>query len=141
MTLLLASCHDFTFCLALLNFHGVYVCEAPNRRSRKVGEQVGFINLSSGLCVEIAMEQQIEDAACLSSAVKATLCLGSETHSIEGCKGILSEQLVFLKGESMNILKEYITKHNVPNDVPDEISSEEDDDGEDPAVKSKKVRV
>lgn len=88
--------------------------------------------------------EQIKDEACLSPAVKATLCLGSETHSIEGCKGILSEQLVFVKGESMNILKEFITKHNVPNDVPDEILSEEEDDGDDgegPAVKSKKVRV
>ncbi|KAI3742811.1 hypothetical protein L1987_60507 [Smallanthus sonchifolius] len=80
----------------------------------------------------------MEDEPRLSLAVKATLCLGSETHSIKACKGILSEQLVFVKGESMNILKEFITKHNVPNDVPDEISSEDDDDGEGPAVVSKK---
>ncbi|KAI3676578.1 hypothetical protein L1987_86189 [Smallanthus sonchifolius] len=84
----------------------------------------------------------MEDEPCLSPVVKATLCLGSETHSIEACKGTLSEQLVFVKGESMNILKEFITKHNVPNDVPDEISSEDDDDddGEGPAVVSKKSR-
>ncbi|KAF5782516.1 hypothetical protein HanXRQr2_Chr11g0496771 [Helianthus annuus] len=75
-------------------------------------------------------------------AVKATLCLGSETHSIEACKGILSEQLVFVKGESMNILKEFITTHNVPIDVPDEVTSEDDDgDDEAPTVKSKKVRT
>ncbi|KAM0064577.1 hypothetical protein Hdeb2414_s0003g00104591 [Helianthus debilis subsp. tardiflorus] len=75
-------------------------------------------------------------------AVKATLCLGSETHSIEACKGILSEQLVFVKGESMNILKEFITTHNVPIDVPDEVTSEDDDgDDEAPTVKPKKVRT
>ncbi|KAB1223454.1 hypothetical protein CJ030_MR2G012451 [Morella rubra] len=61
--------------------------------------------------------------------VRATLCLGSETYSVNAKKGSLSEQLVSMKEESMGILKEYITKHNVPNDVPDElveISSEDD---------------
>ena len=49
-----------------------------------------------------------------------------------------------MKEESMSVLKDFITKHNVPNDVPDEtddISSEEDD--ETPlkvTVKSKKQR-
>ncbi|KAK8565539.1 hypothetical protein V6N12_059097 [Hibiscus sabdariffa] len=35
--------------------------------------------------------------------------------------------------ESMGILKEFITKHNVPNDVPDELleGSSDDDDEED----------
>ena len=50
---------------------------------------------------------------------------------------------IFVKGESMGMLKEYITKHNVPNDVPDdaEILSEDDDgETEKPAVKSKKIR-
>ncbi|KAJ0871192.1 hypothetical protein HanRHA438_Chr11g0509361 [Helianthus annuus] len=89
----------------------------------------------TGLFREIRMEMQMP-------AVKATLCLGSETHSIEACKGILSEQLVFVKGESMNILKEFITTHNVPIDVPDEVTSEDDDgDDEAPTVKSKKVRT
>ncbi|KAL8259160.1 hypothetical protein R6Q59_027113 [Mikania micrantha] len=92
------------------------------------------------------METQIQDEPILSPAVKATLCLGSETHKIEACKGILSDQLVYIKGESMNILKEFITNHNVPIDVPDEISSEDDDgdgdgNGEGPAVKSKKIRT
>ncbi|KAG7951676.1 hypothetical protein I3843_12G019600 [Carya illinoinensis] len=47
--------------------------------------------------------------------VRATLRLGN-----------LSEQLISMK---VSILKEFITKHNVPNDVPDELvesSSEED---------------
>ncbi|KAI3682783.1 hypothetical protein L1987_83026 [Smallanthus sonchifolius] len=89
------------------------------------------------------MEMQIQDEQFLSPAVKATFCLGSETHTIEACKGILLDQLVFVKGESMSILKEFITKHNVPNDVPDEVSSEDDDDddGEGPTVKSKKIRT
>ncbi|KAK1428128.1 hypothetical protein QVD17_16956 [Tagetes erecta] len=99
----------------------------------------------AGFCGEITMEMQIQDEhePAFSSAVKATFGLGSETHTIEACKGILSDQLVFVKGESMNILKEFITKHNVPNDVPDEILSEDDsnDDGEAPAVKSKKLRT
>ncbi|XP_071721413.1 uncharacterized protein [Rutidosis leptorrhynchoides] len=85
------------------------------------------------------MEMQIKDGTSLSPVVKATIRLGSEAHTIEGCNGILSEQLIFLKVESMSILKEYITKHNVPNDVPDEISSE--DEGEIPVVKSKKTRI
>ncbi|KAI7747107.1 hypothetical protein M8C21_006795 [Ambrosia artemisiifolia] len=89
------------------------------------------------------MEIQMQDEAFSSPAVKATLYLGSETHTVEACKGILSDQLVFVKGESMSILKEFITKHNVPNDVPDEILSEgdADDDDEGPIVKSKKIRT
>ncbi|KAJ9543193.1 hypothetical protein OSB04_022900 [Centaurea solstitialis] len=85
------------------------------------------------------MDMQIEDGGDI--VVKARFNLGSEKHFLEGCKGIVSEQLVFVKGESMSILKEFITKHNVPNDVPDpdEISSE-DDEGERPPVKSKKIR-
>nr|XP_043610752.1 uncharacterized protein LOC122582428 isoform X2 [Erigeron canadensis] len=85
------------------------------------------------------MEAQIQDEHSSSPAVKATLRLGSETHSIEARKGILSERLAFVKGESMSILKEFITKHNVPNDVPDEMLSEDDDDSEGITVKPKKV--
>lgn len=85
------------------------------------------------------MEMQIEERGALALVVKARLNLGSEEHCVEGCKGgIVSEQLVYVKEESMCILKEFITKHNVPTDVPDEISSE--DDGEKPPVKSKKIR-
>ncbi|KAI3526878.1 hypothetical protein L1887_06144 [Cichorium endivia] len=75
--------------------------------------------------------------------VKARICLGSETYSVEGCKGgMVSEQVVSVKGECMSILKEFITKHNVPNDVPDpdEIISSEDDESPTPVVKSKKIR-
>lgn len=91
---------------------------------------------------EITMDMQIQ----VEPAVKATLRLGSQTHTIEASKGgILSEQLVFVKGESMSLLKDFITKNNVPIDVPDadEISSEDDvnDDGVGLTVKSKKIRT
>lgn len=60
----------------------------------------------------------------------------------QACKGILSEQLISMKEQSMTILKDYITKHNVPNEVPDEpeeFSSEDDGEiPEQPPVKSKK---
>nr|GFA47876.1 hypothetical protein [Tanacetum cinerariifolium] len=71
----------------------------------------------------------IENQHDPSRVVKVTLCLGSEKHAIEYQDGIILDQLVFVKGDSMGILKEYITKHNVPNDVPDdaEILSEDDD--------------
>ncbi|CAK9175558.1 unnamed protein product [Ilex paraguariensis] len=88
------------------------------------------------------MEAQLQDEISPNPRVRATLHLGSETYSVHVKKGILSEQLVSMKEESMSILKEFITKHNVPNDdpdEPDEISSE--DDGEIPeksSVKSKK---
>ncbi|PWA55852.1 hypothetical protein CTI12_AA423330 [Artemisia annua] len=89
------------------------------------------------------MDVQIENQQHPSPVVKVTFCLGSEKHAIEYWEGIISDQLVFVKGESMGILKEYITKHNVPNDVPDdaEILSEDDDgETEKPIVKSKKIR-
>nr|GMC97474.1 uncharacterized protein LOC107839426 isoform X1 [Ipomoea batatas] len=90
------------------------------------------------------MDAQMQDTFC--PQVKATLHLGSETYSVEVNKGIVSEQLVSMKEQSMSILKDYITKHNVPNDVPDdpeEISSEDEDEDEGeatekPPVKSKK---
>ncbi|KAG6721477.1 hypothetical protein I3842_03G113600 [Carya illinoinensis] len=52
-----------------------------------------------------------------------------QTYSANASKGNLSEQLISMKEKSMSILKEFITKHNFPNDVPDELvesSSEED---------------
>ncbi|CAL0318719.1 unnamed protein product [Lupinus luteus] len=78
--------------------------------------------------------------------VKATLRLYAESYSVEANRGsLLSEQLVSLKEQSMAILKEFITKHNVPQDVPDELleaSSEEDDViHEKPQVKSKKTKL
>ncbi|GLU17151.1 hypothetical protein SLE2022_335450 [Rubroshorea leprosula] len=55
--------------------------------------------------------------------VKATLRLGSETYSVTAVNGeSLSGQLVSMKEESMTILKEFITKHNVPTDVPDDLA-------------------
>ncbi|KAJ0434009.1 hypothetical protein HanRHA438_Chr17g0817461 [Helianthus annuus] len=84
------------------------------------------------------MDMQMQDEPILSPSVKATFSLGSETHTFKAWKGILSDQLVYIKGESVSVLKEFITKHNVLNDVPDEILSEgdADDDDEAPIVKS-----
>ncbi|CAI9102636.1 OLC1v1000935C1 [Oldenlandia corymbosa var. corymbosa] len=79
------------------------------------------------------------NATSLPPLVKATFQLGSESYSVMANKGDLSEQLVSMKEQSMSVLKEYLTKHNVPTDVPDEpdeVSSE--DDAEIPPVKSKK---
>ncbi|KAG9148238.1 hypothetical protein Leryth_027318 [Lithospermum erythrorhizon] len=62
--------------------------------------------------------------------VRATLHLGSETYNVQADKGVLSEQVASMKEQSMSILKEFITKHNVPTDVPDEpdeISSDDED--------------
>lgn len=77
--------------------------------------------------------------------VKVSLHLGSETYSVTANEGTLSEQLVSMKEQSMGIFKEYITRHNVPNDVPDDLieSSSEDDAeiNERPQVKSKKTKL
>ncbi|PSR94714.1 CTP-dependent diacylglycerol kinase [Actinidia chinensis var. chinensis] len=90
------------------------------------------------------MEVQTCETISPQPRVKATIRLGSETYSVQANKGILSEQLASMKEESMSILKDFITKHNVPNDVPDEtddISSEDDDEApEKVPVKSKKQR-
>lgn len=79
--------------------------------------------------------------------VQATLQLGSEKFAFAAAAngGALSEQLASMKEESMRIFKEYITKHNVPTDVPDDLveSSSEDDveATEKPSVKSKKTKL
>ncbi|KAL6978280.1 hypothetical protein U1Q18_019983 [Sarracenia purpurea var. burkii] len=90
------------------------------------------------------MEARSIETVSLQPRVKAVFCLGSETYSVQANKGILSEQLVSIKEESMGVLKDFITKHNVPNDVPDEIDEvSSEDDGETPEkiiVKSKKQR-
>lgn len=62
--------------------------------------------------------------------VKATFHLGSENYSVHASTGVLSEQLVVLKEKSMSVLKDFITKHNVPNDVPDELEEVSEDDAE-----------
>ena len=81
--------------------------------------------------------------------VKATFRLGSESHSVAAGKGdTISEELVSMKEESMRILKEFITKHNVPADVPDELIDDDgsgDEDAEEvqkkPHLKSKKTKL
>ncbi|KAJ6941374.1 hypothetical protein NC651_007230 [Populus alba x Populus x berolinensis] len=49
-----------------------------------------------------------------------------------------------MKEQSMSILKEFITKHNVHNDVPDELaenSSEDNEVLEKPQLKTKKSKL
>nr|GEZ36822.1 hypothetical protein [Tanacetum cinerariifolium] len=88
------------------------------------------------------MDVHIENQHDPSLVVKVMLCLGSEKHAIEYRDGIISDQLVFVKGDSMGILKEYITKHNVPNDVPDDAKIlSDDDDGETENSKKKKASL
>ncbi|WCJ22311.1 hypothetical protein M5689_004406 [Euphorbia peplus] len=89
---------------------------------------------------------EVEAPVMMGSRVKATMKLGSETYSLEASKGAtISEELVSLKQKSMAVLKEFITKHNVPNDVPDDLvepSSEDDEEvPENPIVKSKKSKL
>ncbi|CAN6220064.1 unnamed protein product [Urochloa humidicola] len=92
------------------------------------------------------MEVQANAAkATLGPRVKANLVLGAESFAISSEPGILSEQLAMMREKSMVILKEYITKHNAPNDVPDEsLEDESDDEGEalvkNPPKKSKKQK-
>ncbi|XP_031495358.1 uncharacterized protein LOC116260951 [Nymphaea colorata] len=73
--------------------------------------------------------------------VKVKLHLGSESFHVNVAKGLLSTQLSAMKEESMTILKDYITKHNVPNDVPDEVlesTSEDEDVAADKPAESRK---
>lgn len=87
------------------------------------------------------MEDQHHDALDSKPRVKATFLLGSEKFSVRSDAGILSEQLASMKEQSMAILKEYITNHNAPNDVPDEViesfSDESEEDTDIPSKKSK----
>ncbi|KAJ7977652.1 CTP-dependent diacylglycerol kinase [Quillaja saponaria] len=92
--------------------------------------------------LEVTMEVESHDAISFRPRVKASLHLGSETYSVNANKGSLSEQLVSMKEESMRLLKEFITKHNVPNDVPDElVESSSEEIVEKPHVKSKKTKL
>lgn len=78
------------------------------------------------------MEAQTEVGAPPKPTVKATLNLGPETYLVNASEGTISNQLVSMKEKSMAILKEFITKHNVPNDVPDEpLEASSDDEEED----------
>jgi hypothetical protein len=76
---------------------------------------------------------------------KATLVLGAESFTVSSESGTLSEQLAAMREKSMVILKDYITRHNVPNDVPDEsVEGLSDDESEalakNPPKKSKKQK-
>jgi hypothetical protein len=51
---------------------------------------------------------------------KATLVLGAESFAVSSESVTLSEQLAAMREKSMVILKDYITRHNASNDVPDE---------------------
>uniref|UniRef100_A0A9I9CXU3 Uncharacterized protein n=2 Tax=Cucumis melo TaxID=3656 RepID=A0A9I9CXU3_CUCME len=129
---------------------------------KKIDTATEFIDLSSteysenrspekfGVCKHMplpdSMDAPAEEDIPLRPRVKVSFCLGSEIHLVNTAnKGTLSEQLISMKEDSMAILKEYITKHNVPNDVPDELVEEasEDDDEitEKPQVKAKKTKV
>ncbi|KAE8697170.1 Ribosomal RNA adenine dimethylase family protein [Hibiscus syriacus] len=76
--------------------------------------------------------------------VKVTLSLGSELYTVNSkAVGAVSEQLSSVKEESMGILKEFITKHNVPNDVPDELlegSSNDEEEEEDEVSRKSKAK-
>ncbi|KAL8528050.1 hypothetical protein ACS0TY_005750 [Phlomoides rotata] len=90
------------------------------------------------------MGDQLPNDVSPAPRVKATIRLGSDTCIAQASKGgLISEQLASVKEQSMSILKDFITKHNIPNDVPDEaeeISSEDEDaiSPKPPVKKSKK---
>lgn len=96
------------------------------------------------MVLQYMMEAQIQEPVPCRPQVKVKFQLGSETYSVIRNAGILSEQVVSVKEESMNILKDFITRHNVPNDVPDElVENSSEDDGEfpeKPPVKLKKTK-
>ncbi|KAK7394156.1 hypothetical protein VNO78_14676 [Psophocarpus tetragonolobus] len=82
--------------------------------------------------------EEMETQSCdATPQVKATFRLGSEAYSVQANKGSLSEQLVSLKEDSMTILKDFITKHNAPYDLPDESLEASSDDDEDVDVDEK----
>ncbi|RHN44081.1 hypothetical protein MtrunA17_Chr7g0215471 [Medicago truncatula] len=96
--------------------------------------------------MRLFMETELCDAVVPRPQVNATFRLGTESYSVQATKGSsLSEQLVNMKEQSMAVLKDFITKHNIPQDVPDEsleASSEDDDDVAMKAqVKSKKTKL
>ncbi|VAI93580.1 unnamed protein product [Triticum turgidum subsp. durum] len=91
------------------------------------------------------MMDQMNAAASLEPRAKATLVLRGESFTVSSESGTLSEQLAAMREKSMVILKGYITKHNAPNDVPDEsIEGSSDEEGEalakNPLKKSRKQR-
>jgi hypothetical protein len=92
------------------------------------------------------MEIESSDAVLPRPQVNATFRLSTESYSVQAINGSsLSDQLVNMKEQSMAVLKDFITKHNIPQDVPDEsleASSEDDDDVAKKAqVKAKKTKL
>ena len=90
------------------------------------------------------MEAELCNEVPSQAQVKATFRLGSESYCVQASKGsCLSEQLALMKEESMIILKDFITKHNVAQDVPDELVEEasSEDDTAKPQAKSKKTKL
>ncbi|KAL1214155.1 hypothetical protein V5N11_005714 [Cardamine amara subsp. amara] len=95
------------------------------------------------------MEIESHDSVPRKSLVKIKFQLGTESYTIDSNKGdTVLDQLVSMKEQSMKILKEFITKHNVPDDdVPDQIlSDEEEEEGDDVSpvicpVKPKKTKI
>ncbi|CAA2989192.1 Hypothetical predicted protein [Olea europaea subsp. europaea] len=86
-------------------------------------------SVSPGAAKICIMEAQLTDAVAADPCVRATIHLGSETFFVQANNGVLSEQLVSVKEQSMGILKDFIMKHNIPTEVPDEpeeVSSEDD---------------
>ncbi|CAK7348417.1 unnamed protein product [Dovyalis caffra] len=92
------------------------------------------------------MAEQASDTINQGLRVKTTFKLALETYAVNSCKGdTVSEELVSVKEESLSILQEFITKHNVPNDVPDELAESSSEDAgevlEKPQVKLKKSKL
>ncbi|KAL9271935.1 hypothetical protein AKJ16_DCAP12217 [Drosera capensis] len=116
--------------------------ELTQERLQRRGSVVSSAARIGEGCLLLVMEPQSKEHPLPGPRVKATLVLGSETYTVNVKGGILSEQLASMKEESMSILKDFIIKHNVPNDVPDEplegSSGEEDDLLEKPPVKTKR---
>ncbi|VVA92674.1 unnamed protein product [Arabis nemorensis] len=95
------------------------------------------------------MEIETHDSIPAKPLVKVAFRLGTESYTIDANKGTtVLEQLVSMKEESMRILKEFITNHNVSDDVADDVVeslSDDEGEGEDPLlkcpVKSKKTKI
>ncbi|CAE5959587.1 unnamed protein product [Arabidopsis arenosa] len=128
----------------------------------KVEEMVNWIRIKGivmhlatlTLClINLGVDMEIEshDSVPGKNLVKVEFKLGTESYTIDSIKGdTVFDQLVSMKEESMKILKDFITKHNVQDDdVPDQILSDEeegDDDDDDASpvicpVKPKKTKI
>ncbi|CAN8288576.1 unnamed protein product [Cochlearia groenlandica] len=75
---------------------------------------------------------EIESNDSVNQLVKVEFKLGKETYTIDETKGdTVLDQLVSMKEQSMLILKDFITKHNVTDDIvfleEESLSDEEDE--------------